>query len=603
MSVKKQNVEFSKFDLSHVHKTTMDMGQLVPIACIPTLPGDKLNVDVSSFVRGMPTLAPIMDKVDIKINHFYVPYRILWNKFEEFISHSEKYKLRGTPAPAIPQMDTKKMAKAFKEKLLNLEVKGVKKSGTVKKDALGIEDYLDIPENNAVFKDTLETAFGKKVMSFLKKYPIGKLAHYLGFDEKNGLVSMMPILAYNKIFMDYYVPQRWVNYLISGNKGHRLAYLAGELDYYKNVNNTVYEGIPNNALISTSANGWDDVNAFLPFIGLSSYKRTNSQSDISSWIDLFTLKNVYWNHDYFSNALPEPTIFGDVALPLFNENVPENQKHLIASGGARVEFASSGNYANATDIAHNKSVMATIRDLRKAISLQHYYETLSQGGGRYLETMEVMWNKRLPDDMLQRSEYLGGSVVPLFVNEVEQTAPAMLGDKQTYLGDLSGKPVAAGDFENINFEADEYGVYMCLAHVVPKRSYYTAFNRAWKETDVMDFPNPAFEGVGDQAVYNYEINGGDDNSVFGYVPSYSHYKTALDRFSGEMVHGLKHWHLGDFSAPILGQNISPEWFECVPREDIFVMPAEPDKLISTFRFNISAVRPLAFDPPAGVGRV
>ena len=93
MEALKNNVNFSKFDLSHTHKTSMDMGQIVPIACIPTLPGDKVNVDVDAFIRGMPTIAPIMDKVDIKINHFYVPYRVLWSRFEEFISQSDKHKL------------------------------------------------------------------------------------------------------------------------------------------------------------------------------------------------------------------------------------------------------------------------------------------------------------------------------------------------------------------------------------------------------------------------------------------------------------------------------------------------------------------------------
>lgn len=91
------------------------MGKLVPIACIPTLPGDKIQVDVSAFVRGMPTVAPIMDKVDIKINHFYVPYRILWDYFPEFISNSEKYKFRENgKKPTMPVMDTKPFVDVFK---------------------------------------------------------------------------------------------------------------------------------------------------------------------------------------------------------------------------------------------------------------------------------------------------------------------------------------------------------------------------------------------------------------------------------------------------------------------------------------------------------
>ena len=121
MEALKNNVNFSKFDLSHTHKTSMDMGQIVPIACIPTLPGDKVNVDVDAFIRGMPTIAPIMDKVDIKINHFYVPYRVLWSRFEEFISHSDKHKLRGDEKPTIPVFDAYNLSLSYKDKLKKLK--------------------------------------------------------------------------------------------------------------------------------------------------------------------------------------------------------------------------------------------------------------------------------------------------------------------------------------------------------------------------------------------------------------------------------------------------------------------------------------------------
>lgn len=585
MEALKNNVNFSKFDLSHIHKTSMDMGQIVPIACIPTLPGDKINVDVDAFIRGMPTIAPIMDKIDVKINHFYVPYRVLWSKFEEYISHSDKHKLRNQDKPTIPVFDTHSIRKAF-DSLLDKEVK--KEWDPLRKSLFAIANKN---------KD---------------KYSLGRLSNYLGCDNVinltdakkadsyQDLVSLMPILAYNRIFLDYYAPQRWVNYFTKNNESHWFMKLSMLMEEIKNSNNFVLKG----GLLATS-----DHNDLLHYYGLGSvigYPAPFTNSVAA----LFSLKNSYWNQDYFSSALPEPTLFGDVKLPLFNEDTPDNQKHLIASGGARVEFASSGNYANASDILHNNSVLATIRDLRKSISLQHYFETLSQSGGRYLETMEVMFGQRLPDDMLNYSEYLGGSVVPLFVNEVEQTSPYenKAGEK-SYLGDLSGKPVGAGDTENIFFEADEYGIYMCMAHIVPKRSYFNVGNRFWRELDPLDLPNPAFEGLGDQAVYSYELGSVVDNkafNIYGYVPRYAHYKTMLDRFSGEMAHSLKQWHLGDWNVSLYGaggNSVSPEGFMCVPRNDIFHVPNEPDKFICTYNIKIDAVRPLAYEAPVGVSRI
>ena len=238
--------------------------------------------------------------------------------------------------------------------------------------------------------------------------------------------------------------------------------------------------------------------------------------------------------------------------------------------------------------------------------MQQFLEKMQYGGGRYIETMKVIWGQDIPDATLQRPEYLGGDVIPLFVNEVESTSET----QYAKLGDVGGKPVGAGRFEDIEFQVDEFGVYMVLAHVVPKRSYADAMDRMWLQKDVLDFPLPDFEGIGDQAVYSYEFNGkawhDDYNNtygVFGYVPRYSEYKGQLDRFSGELRNTLKHWHLG-MTAEDFGniKEISPEFIECKPREDIFNVN-EPDKLLGTFQMNITANRKLSNNPLPGLARL
>lgn len=581
-NIHKQPVDKSNFDLSHTHKTTLDMGKLIPVACVPTLPGDEFEIDTAAFIRAMPTVAPIMDKVDIKVNHFFVPYRVLWDKFQDFITHSNNYKLNGGVAPTLPQLD-----------------------GASISTFLSDWDQKNNPKGPAKFT---------KSMVPTEKYPregqLGRLAEYLGVigvkTDADGhgnvipdMISLMPFLAYNKVFMDYYVPQRWVNYYTEKDfttGGHPLVKLKAQLEKIRVSNNFLLNKsnfLPENAT-EIDLNTLNEAN-FGP--------RTNPQKDY--FANILSLKNVYWNHDYFSNALPEPTLFGDIKLPMFNDNTPANQRHLIASGGSRVEFESSGNYANESDIKHNNSVFATVRDLRKAVSMQHYFEYLTQGGGRYLETMDVMWRKNLPESLLQMSQYLGGDVVNLFVNEVESTTDSVQGEGVNKtgrpLGALAGKPLGSGSFERISFEADEFGIYLALAHIVPKRSYAQNTERHWRQLEALDFPNPAFEGLGDQPVYGYELGNGAKN-ILGYVPRYADYKTKVDRFSGQMIRSLKQWHLGDF-LQFQTEQITPEWFECKPREDIFAVKGTDDKFFGVFSFGIKATRPLSYDAPLGINRI
>lgn len=80
---------YSKFDLSHDHKTSLQMGKIVPVWVQECLPGDKYNVNAEAMFRLMPMIAPIMHKVDVSFHTFYVPNRLLWKNWEKFITGGE----------------------------------------------------------------------------------------------------------------------------------------------------------------------------------------------------------------------------------------------------------------------------------------------------------------------------------------------------------------------------------------------------------------------------------------------------------------------------------------------------------------------------------
>lgn len=76
----------SKHSLSHYHLTSMNQGKLVPISMFEVLPGDTIQMSTSALVRMSPLVAPVMHPVHAKIHHWFVPYRLLWDSWENFIT-------------------------------------------------------------------------------------------------------------------------------------------------------------------------------------------------------------------------------------------------------------------------------------------------------------------------------------------------------------------------------------------------------------------------------------------------------------------------------------------------------------------------------------
>ena len=91
-----------KHSLSHYRVFNCDMGKLVPIACIPVLPGDTVQMQSSALVRIEPLDAPVMHPVIVSIEHWYVPNRLVWSPWGEFITGFNKDGTTNTDT--IPQI-------------------------------------------------------------------------------------------------------------------------------------------------------------------------------------------------------------------------------------------------------------------------------------------------------------------------------------------------------------------------------------------------------------------------------------------------------------------------------------------------------------------
>lgn len=75
-----------KHSLSHYKLLSCDMGELVPIGLTEVLPGDTIQHATSALVRVQPLLAPVMHPVQMRIHHWFVPHRLVWEDWEDFIT-------------------------------------------------------------------------------------------------------------------------------------------------------------------------------------------------------------------------------------------------------------------------------------------------------------------------------------------------------------------------------------------------------------------------------------------------------------------------------------------------------------------------------------
>lgn len=88
----------STFGLSHYRLFSAKMGYIYPIACYEVLPGDTFRQSTSLFLRLAPLVTPVMHPVHVKIHSWYVPYRLLWEDWEDFRTRGPE----GTDASEVP---------------------------------------------------------------------------------------------------------------------------------------------------------------------------------------------------------------------------------------------------------------------------------------------------------------------------------------------------------------------------------------------------------------------------------------------------------------------------------------------------------------------
>ena len=87
--IQKTKLRSNTFDLSHDRKFSAQMGRIVPTGVFECVPGDRWKMTTSQLVRFAPLISPLMHQISVYTHAFFVPNRLLWDNWKDFISGGE----------------------------------------------------------------------------------------------------------------------------------------------------------------------------------------------------------------------------------------------------------------------------------------------------------------------------------------------------------------------------------------------------------------------------------------------------------------------------------------------------------------------------------
>lgn len=195
--------------------------------------------------------------------------------------------------------------------------------------------------------------------------------------------------------------------------------------------------------------------------------------------------------------------------------------------------------------------MISINELRTAFQLQKYYEQLARSGSRYSEILRAQFRVTSPDARLQNPEYLGGTHLPITINQVVQNSGTGTGSS-TPQGTTVAYSLTADNHFDFSKSFVEHGfiIGVCVARY--DHTYQQGIERFWSRKKVTDYYVPVFANLGEQGICNKEIYAqgtATDDQIFGYVPRWNEYRYKPNRVCGEMrssyAQSLDCWHLAD----------------------------------------------------------
>ena len=202
-----------------------------------------------------------------------------------------------------------------------------------------------------------------------------------------------------------------------------------------------------------------------------------------------------------------------------------------------------------------------------------------------------------PDSRLQRSEYLGGTRVPININQVIQQSATTDASPQ---GNTAAYSMTTLRNKMCNYSAVEHGYLVILGAIRVDHSYQQGLSRMWTRKGRFDFYHPMLANLSEMAVLNKEIYAqgtAEDDEVFGYQEAWADYRYHPNIVTGEMrstyAQTLDAWHYGDHytQLPTLSSSWIQEGTENIDRT-LAVQSENSHQFICDFFFDQTWTRPM-----------
>lgn len=545
----------TKFDRSHVYKTTFNAGKLIPVFVDEVLPGDTTRMSINYFARLATPIKPIMDNIYLDWFFFFVPNRLVWDHWQSFCFEKED-----------PDDST------------DYVIPTVTGTGNSENSYLGsLWDYFGLPINTA------GNISGISALPFRAVYLIWNE----WFRDENLQKSVKIQKGDTNEVLDSSRASdqpSWVfssgTIIVSGlacpPRGKRHDYFTSALPWTQKGPG-VSVGLAGNASIVDPSPGA----GFL----------LHSNSDQLAAVSAFR-----GSDDHGGGRVTSGTgsitfgRTGDTDWSTVGGFAGNTSASIAMSAQAASTYLGKDSYVDL-----DTSSIFTINSLRTAFQMQKFYERLARGGSRYTEVLRSFFGVVSPDARLQRPEFLGSFTKMVNVNPIAQTSAT---DNTSPQGNLSAYGVTAAKFHGFTKSFVEHGYIIGFVCARADLTYQQGVNKMWLRSTVYDFYWPTFAHLGEQAIELREIYAQgteSDDIVFGYQERYAEYRYKPSQITGKFrssVTGgnLDVWHLSQFfvNAPTLSEEFITE---NPPIGRIIAVPSEPEFLLD-IGFRYTTVRPM-----------